>query len=354
MPNSPIRFKKRYTPPADLIRYWWTFLFLIVLMNFWRLVFLVSNHEFLEASKWDLYLQSFVVGIRLDAMVASYLMLPLLVVLIIKLFITKMTPLRTILNAYLFLVTLVISLVSVVDLFVFGEFDTHLNFLTLNSYLWQKDSMAFIFEEYPVWPAIAGLLLFSGGVFALYWHVSKRIKGAFGSTPMRILYLSLSIIILGTSIRGGWQERPIDWGYAMFSSDLTANQTALNSLFFFGRSVVQFSSEGKADELTQYYDTKKAFRASRQLLEDPGMTFVDEVSMTRKFDSTSSKDYNVILIILESHTAAFTGYLHPEEPSVTPHLDRMAREGIAYTNCFANGVRSAHGVSRQSNSDKIA
>ncbi|NQV41882.1 MAG: sulfatase-like hydrolase/transferase [Candidatus Marinimicrobia bacterium] len=345
MPNSPIRFKKRYTPPADLIRYWWTFLFLIVLMNFWRLVFLVSNHEFLEASKWDLYLQSFVVGIRLDAMVASYLMLPLLVVLIIKLFITKMTPLRTILNAYLFLVTLVISLVSVVDLFVFGEFDTHLNFLTLNSYLWQKDSMAFIFEEYPVWPAIAGLLLFSGGVFALYWHVSKRIKGAFGSTPMRILYLSLSIIILGTSIRGGWQERPIDWGYAMFSSDLTANQTALNSLFFFGRSVVQFSSEGKADELTQYYDTKKAFRASRQLLEDPGMTFVDEVSMTRKFDSTSSKDYNVILIILESHTAAFTGYLHPEEPSVTPHLDRMAREGIAYTNCFANGVRSAHGIS---------
>ena len=345
MTSSPIRFNKRFNPSADLIRYWWSFLFLIVLMNFWRLVFLVSNHEFLEASKWDLYLQSFLIGIRLDAMVASYLMLPLIIVLIIQLFIARAILLKYILNGYIALAGLVISLVSIVDLFVFGEFDTHLNFLTLNSYLWQKDSMAFIFEEYPVWSGIAGLLLFSAGVFALYWYISKRIKGASGSIAMRILYLTLSIIMLVTSIRGGWQERPIDWGYAMFSSDFTANQTALNSLFFLGRSVVQFSSEGKADELTQYYDAKEAFGSTRQLLEDPGMTFLDEVSMTRKFDSTSSKDYHVILVILESHTAAFTGYLHPNQSSVTPNLDRMSREGIAYTNCFANGVRSAHGIS---------
>ncbi|NQT62559.1 MAG: LTA synthase family protein [Candidatus Marinimicrobia bacterium] len=313
-------------------------------MNTWRLAFLVSQYEFLDAEKWDIYLKSFLFGIRLDAVVASYLMLPLGVVLLAQLFNAKRSFLKHLLNVYFSILILLVSLLNIIDIFVFKEFDTHLNFLTLNSYLWQKDSMLFIFEEYPVWPVIGGLLLLSGGVFTLYWQVSKRIKGGSGSVLMRIPYLILSIFILGSTIRGGWQERPIDWGFAMFSSDFTANQTALNPLFYFGRSVVQFSSEGKADELTQYYDTEVAFRTSRKLLEDPRMKFVDEVSMTRKIDSASARDYNIILIILESHTAAFTGYLNRDLPSATPNLDRMARQGIAFTNCFANGIRSAQGI----------
>ena len=318
---------------------------MITLMNFWRLAFLISQHEFLIASKWDIYLKSFLIGIRLDAVVASYLMLPLGAALIVQLIKPKKSIFRYSLNAYFSLLTLLISLVNIVDIFVFLEFDTHLNFLTLKSYLWQKDSMSFIFEEYPVWPAIGGLLLFSGGVFTLFWQISKHIKGGTGSALVRIQYLIASIIILGLSIRGGLQERPIDWGHAMFSPDFIANQTALNSLFFLGRSVVQFSSEGKADELTQYYDTKEALHTSRELLEDPRMKFVDEVSMTRHIDSASAKDYNIILIMLESHSAAFTGYLHTDQPSATPNLDRMARQGISFTNCFANGIRSAQGIS---------
>lgn len=318
---------------------------MIVFMNFWRLAFLTSQYEFLDASKWNLYLKSFLIGTRLDAVVASYLMLPLGVFFIVQLFSPKKSFLKYILNVYFSIIILPISLVHTVNIFVFKEFDEHLNFLTLNSYVGQKDSMQFIFEEYPVWPVIGGLLLFSGGIFTLYWQVSKHLKGGPGSVLLRIPSLIVSLFILGLFIRGGWQERPIDWGFAMFSSDFSANQTALNPLFFLGRSVVQFSSEGKADELTQYYDTEAAFRTSRKLLHNSRMTFVDEVSMTRKIESDSARDYNIILVILESHTAAFTGYLNPGQPSVTPNLDRMARQGIAFTNCFANGIRSAHGIS---------
>ena len=51
------------------------------------------------------------------------------------------------------------------------------------------------------------------------------------------------------------------------------------------------------------------------------------------------------IMLLESHTAAFCGYSNSESKSVTPNLDRMAQQGLAFTSRYANGVRSAHGVS---------
>lgn len=339
------RFITSLSIPDSLVKLWWGFIYFIVLMSFWRLVFLCSQYRFLEISKWTLYLMSFLVGLRLDAMVASYLILPLSLMALIPLFTSKDDFLKYFSIPYIFLLTLLISLFNLVDIFVFQEFDTHLDFLTLKSYLWQKDSMEFIFEEYPVFPALLLLLLLSWAAFTLYWKVKAKIKAKPSWIFTKIFGVIFSIIILGTAIRGGWQERPLDWGYAMFSPDFTANQTALNSLFFLGRSVVQFSSESKSSELTQYYDPEDAFQTTLKILENPALTFVDDVSMTRELDVLRDNGYNIILFILESHTAAFAGYLNPEKPSVTPNLDRMAKQGFAFTNCYANGIRSAHGIS---------
>lgn len=336
---------KGFPLPDKLVRLWWGFIYLIAVMNFWRLAFLGAQHSFLQPSHWALYIKAFLIGLRLDAVVASYLIVPLIALAIIQVFVSSQALNKYFSLAYLFLVTLIISLVNMVDIFVFQEFDTHLNFLTLRSYLGQKDSMEFIFEEYPVWWALGGLLLFTWGSVTLYRRVNRRIKSKPSYIFTRILGVLLSIVVLATAFRGGWQERPIDWGFAMFSEDFIANQTALNSPFFLGRSVVQFSSEQNADKFTHYYNPSDAFQTTRQLLEDPKMRFVDDISMTRKLDAAEDRGTNIVLLLLESHTAAFTGYLNRTEPSVTPNLDRMAREGFAFTNCFANGIRSAHGVS---------
>ena len=59
----------------------------------------------------------------------------------------------------------------------------------------------------------------------------------------RICFFLIGFIVIGTCIRGGWQERPIDWGHAMFSNNKLANQTALNTLFNLSRSIIQLHSE---------------------------------------------------------------------------------------------------------------
>lgn len=314
-------------------------------MNFWRLVFLLSHFGVLEASKWFLYVRAFPVGLRLDGVVASALMLPLVVMLIIKIILSKETVYKYFSYAYFFLISLLISLINIVDVFLFQEFDTHLSFLVLSTQFFQKDTMSFIFEEYPVYPAMAMLLLFTGGIFMLYGKVDTVLRDRSSSISIKLSSALLSVITLGTLMRGGWQERPIDWGHAMFSPDLIANQTALSSLFFLGRSVVQFSSESNSHDMIQYYDTEEAFQTTRKLLEDPGASYMDGVSLKRQLNTQTDEGYNIVLVILESHSAAFVGYLNSENQSVTPNLDRMGKLGFAFTNCYSNGVRSAHGMS---------
>ncbi len=52
---------------------------------------------------------------------------------------------------------------------------------------------------------------------------------------------------------------------------------------------------------------------------------------------------NILFIILESYTAKLVGCLGGE-PGATPNIDRIAREGILFTNIYASGDRSEKGL----------
>lgn len=326
------------------MQFWGSFIFLVVLMNLWRLIFMVSEYPFLSIKNGWLYLSAFFVGFRLDAVVASYLTIPIGLLLILKMFWRKEGLLKKVLYAYLIFVSFCISLVNLVDIFTFMEMNSHLNYLTVRSYVTQKDSMAFIFEEYPVFWAILILLFFSWLVFRVYRKGYSSMRDRHSSPGKKIAGAILTVILLGTAIRGGWQERPIDWGHAMFSQDFLSNQIALNGLFLFGRSAVQFSSENKIPDMVNFYDEAKAFGVTRDLIKTSDADFVDDHSLIRRNHAAEPKDYNVVLVLLESHTGLFCGYMNEGTPSITPNLDRLAKEGVAFTNCYANGKRSAHGI----------
>ena len=60
---------------------------------------------------------------------------------------------------------------------------------------------------------------------------------------IKFINFFVSLIITTILIRGGIQERPLDWGYAHYSNDNMLNETAQNPLFFFGRSLIEMRSE---------------------------------------------------------------------------------------------------------------
>ena len=62
---------------------------------------------------------------------------------------------------------------------------------------------------------------------------------------------------------------------------------------------------------------------------------------------SSSKDtekHNVVLIMVESLTNRYVDFFGKNGYGLTPNLDRLAREGIAFSNFYAHGQRSIDGL----------
>lgn len=138
------------------------------------------------------------------------------------------------------------------------------------------------------------------------------------------LYLiSLAIIFIG--LRGSFGLKPLSTLDAYKISNSTSILT-LNSTFSFIHSI----GKKPLEKLTYFNDDELS-----NYLYSP-------ISYNTYTQKNSNHD-NVIVLILESFSPAFTGFLGSKE-SFTPFLDSIAREGYFFRYAFANGKTSMHGI----------
>jgi len=164
------------------------------------------------------------------------------------------------------------------------------------------------------------------------------------SSAKQIIFFVISFLLTGIFARGGLQERPIDWGHAMFSNNQFANQLALNPLFNFGRSVVQLNSEKNISKIIHFMDDKTALDISKKMILAPNEKFIDSLSFKRKIISPKSIEPNIVFIILESFLGNYCGFINNNNYDITPNLNKIAKEGINFSKTIASGKRSAFGL----------
>jgi len=317
----------------------------MLLESFWRFNFLLFQTNHLEIVKWKLYLEAFVVGLRLDAMIASVVLVPVMLTLFWVHYAVSQKIISNVLKWYLIIVTVLISYLAVIDIFFFEEFNTHLNILLMQSNVVRIESVLYLWQEYPVLKFSASILLVAWVGSLLFGSLDKTLRNSNSRWPSLVGTGVLSLLMFVSAGRGGWQQRPIDWGYAMFSEDHYANQIALNGVFFLGRSVIELSSEKNLRQSLHYSSNESALKKTKKLIIGANEEFLEEFSLKRRLVTKNSIKPNIVMIILESHVGLFCGYLNPDEQRVTPVLDSLASQGIAFTRSFANGQRSAFGIS---------
>ncbi len=323
-----------------------SFIGILLLMDLWRLIFLLSQWPVLVSAHWIEYLQAFWVGFPLDAVIAGYLVLPV--------FFTSYWPkigwesslYRHFYSGYMVLVFAVLCFVELGDIAFFNEFGTHVNLLAVQHNATQQDTLLYIWRNYPV----IGYLSAIGLTTFLFTFLLKKTLNKIPqhtSTWKSITgSIVISVVLLFTALRGGWQERPVDWGKAMFSTNEMANQIALNPLFFLGRSILELASEKNLGSLMSFYDLPEAVDVTRHLLSGPQVRFTDDSTLTRVVLSDRKPiKPNIMLVVMESQVGEFCGFINPEMKRVTPNLDTLAVHGISFTHCIANGKRSAYGIS---------
>lgn len=236
-------------------------------------------------------------------------------------------------RGWIIVASVVVSLAFVANLGLYGYWRFPLDatpvfFITSSP----KDALASV--EW--WQLVAGLAAIAGSsaaivlLFRLLFSFFRR--DAFQALRVRAtLLLLLCVAALFLPIRGGVTVSSMNTGKAYFSENQLLNHAAVNPLFSFMESL---SHQGNLASQYRFMDDREAHRLFDQL-SAPTVATAD--SLHQQVLDTASPD--IYLLILESFSDTLT-----RQPGVTPHLNRLKREGIWFSNFYANSFRTDRGL----------
>ena len=312
---------------AYISLYFFTVLLIFILQ---KPLFMLYNGSIEKGFGFADYMQVMIHGARLDAATAGYLTaFPFLLVLISIWF--RKFPLKKILYGYYILAAALISIIFVVDmaLYTFWGFKLDASvFLYIDS---PKEALASVSVGFILLRVLAILLLIALNCWVLLkitpsvlTVTRKRIAGTAG---MLLLGGVLFIII-----RGGVTESTSNIGQVYFSNEPFLNHSAVNPDFSL------LSSMGKSQDFASefnFFDEEK-----RAALFDGLYPTTDGDSIIQVLNT---KRPNILIILMEGFGGAFVEPLGGL-PDVTPHFNRLSKEGIFFTNCYANSFRTDRGT----------
>ena len=123
---------------------------ILLLIGLWRIIFIISHLSQLQLNNFILYIQSFWVALRLDAVVVSYFCLPVFLTIFLPYIGWTSTLYRKITFIYFSAIAVLYSFASVIDIEFYKELGTHLNILAIQPNAHSKEIWQFAWQEYPL------------------------------------------------------------------------------------------------------------------------------------------------------------------------------------------------------------
>lgn len=312
---------------AYISLYFFTVLLIFILQ---KPLFMLYNGSIEKGFGFADYMQVMVHGASLDAATAGYLTaFPFLLVLISIWF--RKFPLKKILYGYYILAAALISIIFVVDmaLYTFWGFKLDASvFLYIDS---PKEALASVSVGFILLRILAILLLIALNC----WVLLKITPSVLNATRKRIAGTAGMLLLGGVLfiiIRGGVTESTSNIGQVYFSNEPFLNHSAVNPDFSL------LSSMGKSQDFASefnFFDEEK-----RAALFDGLYPTTDGDSIIQVLNT---KRPNILIILMEGFGGAFVEPLGGL-PDVTPHFNRLSKEGVFFTNCYANSFRTDRGT----------
>lgn len=300
-------------------------------------LFMLYHRELASGCSLTDYLKVIAHGLKLDCTLAGYLtVVPLLCVLVSVWFAGPW--LRKFLKGYFLTTALLVAAIFAVDEGLYGFWRFRLD-ATLFFYLQSpKDAMA------SVPPGMFGIQLLTFMVYAagIYWFFNRLIVPLAPTTPVvpvrKRIGGSLLIVLLAgllfIPIRGGVTTSTANVGMVYFSGNQFLNHAAINPCFSLVASLSKqqdfasqfnFFSEDKRGELFEPLVGPQAGKGGE------------------KITLLNTDRPNILLILLESFSANAVEAVGGD-PDITPNLNRLSREGILFSNLYANSFRTDRGI----------
>jgi len=289
-------------------------------------------------------IKSFIMGVRFDTVISSYIMaLPVLILLILDIFKKKNKFLETIIFYWIFILFSVTFIFSSVDIPYFSQFFSR---LTIGAFAW-FDSLGFVFKmiaQEPkyfliILPLIIIVLLFKKLLKRMYF---KEQNYNYTQTKYKIPITLIVLALVFLGIRGRMERKsPIRVGTAYFCNHSFLNQLGLNPTFTLLRSYLD-SKSNKNKSITLMND-ELAIAKTKKSLQVPSSNFISPIARKITPDSISINKPNIILVTMESMSAAKMKY-HGNKHNLTPFLDSLVYKSLYFENIYTAGKHTFNGI----------
>ena len=279
-------------------------------------------------------------GLALDLVAAAYGAAPFaLLLLLVPDRLYRMRPLRLIAHGAVITGLFVLIFAAIAEWFFWGEFSARFNFIAVDYLVYTREVLENIWQSYPVVPLLAAawvvaLLLWAVFLRPVLADSFERTSTLRGRSAAAAVFTAIPLACFFAS--GAQLPR--------FAENRFANELAANGLY----NLFSAFRNNQLDYAPFYVteDSGDASRALRELLAEPTATFAsdDATNLTRDVSATRpERQLNVVLIVVESLSAKFLGAFGSPD-GLTPNLDRLAGDGLLFTNLRATGTRTVRGL----------
>lgn len=281
------------------------------------------------------FLAAIVMGLRLDVAIAGYITLLPGLLLIVTLFWNNRV-MRWVFDTYFVLISFVYAIAVVTNIGLYGAWGFPLNNTPV---LYLKSSPADAMASITPWQIVGGVagIVFLTVVFFLcarwtYKSLFKKDARSKSEWDKNIAY-SVALLALTTlliiPIRGGFGTGTNHTGVVYASSDMRVNHAAVNPIFSFVESVTH-----RMSDLSTMYHVMEASEAEQ---------LTKGLYYTALRSDAQKQSFNVVIICLESFSRIMMETEYQKNGKsfpVTPNLNRLSKEGMYFTNFYANSVRT--------------
>ena len=165
----------------------------------------------------------------------------------------------------------------------------------------------------------------------------------------RILWVFFVVIFLFLGARGTVFRKPFGIADAFINNKLATGNLAINGFYSFYRTA--FSKKGTFKPYFMPYS--KAEEILKEMIYSERTTYTSKkYILERRFTRYLKSDRiplhpNIVVVLLESFSAEYIDSFNKGvgvKFGVTHNFDRLAHEGLRFTNFYANGIRSLDGI----------
>lgn len=282
--------------------------------------------------------KAILLGVRFDIKLAIISFFPLaILVLVTNYNFFKKKLYKNIARIYTVLTFLTLTLFYIFDLGYYEYLEIRLDAASLRFLSNLKISTQVLFESYPVYKGLLGLLIIcfltyklSGFIYRFHKTQHSNLK-----KPLKIAVFIATFLVLSFGIYNSTTHYPLRWSEAFFSKNNKVNQFALNPVLYFFDSFAFRSVGVDLEKFKTYYPVI----AEHLDLPKDTINFKKKITFKEPYKNKP----NVIFVMLESTgTASMSYYGNPLNS--TPKMDSIIKESVSFSKFYVHKPGTAGSV----------